>query len=327
MKTLALLVLLSVVPLTSIAHERPGDSEPRLLASGLQGTIGGTIGPDGAVYVPEATLGQITRIAPGTGKTTTFATGLPPALFPLSGAIDVAFIGNTAYALVTLVADDVGGDQIDGIYRMDDKDHFTVIADLGTFSRENPPATQFDLPNGLQFALEPIDGGFLVSDGHHNRILRVTLGGGITVLKQFENVVPTGLAESLGAVFVSEVGPVPHTPETGKVVAFGLRHPLATYHIASGVSMIVDVEFGGFGKLYALSQGEPEDGVQPADAAKPDTGKLLRVKADGTFAVLSDKIDRPSSLDLVGDTAFIVTLNGEVWRFDGVSRLGQHRRR
>ena len=43
-----------------------------LLADGLQGTVGATIGPDGALYVVEAVLGQVTRIDPSTGDATSF---------------------------------------------------------------------------------------------------------------------------------------------------------------------------------------------------------------------------------------------------------------
>ena len=48
--------------------------------------------------------------------------------------MDVAFIGKTAYALVTLVGPDVGGSDVVGIYRVDGPDSFTVIADIGAFS-------------------------------------------------------------------------------------------------------------------------------------------------------------------------------------------------
>ena len=52
----------------------------------------------------------------------------------IGGAIDVAFIGRTAYALVTLVSPDVGGSDVDGIYRVDGPDSFTVVADIGAFA-------------------------------------------------------------------------------------------------------------------------------------------------------------------------------------------------
>ena len=67
-----------------------------LLADGLQGSIGATIGPDGALYVAEGVLGQITRIDPSNGDATVFASGFPPGCMPLGGAMDVAFVGDHA---------------------------------------------------------------------------------------------------------------------------------------------------------------------------------------------------------------------------------------
>jgi hypothetical protein len=338
MKTSILILLLSAVTLTSAAHDRFAEkSEPTLLASGLMGTIGGAIGPDGALYVPEGALGTITRIDVSSGKTKTFASGLPPSLIGLGGAIDVAFIGRTAYALVTLVSDPLfgGAPGLDGIYRMDRNGSPTLVADLGTFSFDNPPALgsldspppaglfNYFLQNGLQYALQPIDGGFLVSDGHLNRILRVDLHGNVSVLKSFGDVVPTGLAASAGRVYLAELGPVPHTPETGKVVSFRPGHPASTENVASGVSMVIDVEFGPRGKLYALSQGD-FGGGDPGAPATPNTGRLLRVNDNGTFTILASELNQPTSLHFVGDTALIVTLTGEVWEIRSVSELGRH---
>jgi hypothetical protein len=97
--------------------------------------------------------------------------------------------------------------------------------------------------------------------------------------------------------------------------------------VASGFPAIVDVEFGPHGALYALSQGDSiAPDAAPATPAQPHSGKLLRVNKDGTFTVVVDKLDWPSSLNFVGDTAFIVTLNGEVWKIKDVPGLdhGHH---
>ena len=114
----------------------PQGHHATLLATGLEEAIGSTIGPDGALYVAQGTLGRIARVDPRTGKITTFASGLPKQLSKvgLGGAMDVAFIGKTAYVLVTLVSADVGGHNLDGIYRMDGPDQFTVVADIGAFN-------------------------------------------------------------------------------------------------------------------------------------------------------------------------------------------------
>jgi hypothetical protein len=181
------------------------------------------------------------------------------------------------------------------------------------------------LPDGLQFALQPIGAGFLVSDGHLNRILRVSKDGSeITVLKQFNDVVPTGLTKSGGTVYLAELGPIPETPDTGKVVSFGLldKNPLSPAHdVAAGISMIVGAAFGPHGRLYALSQGIAPAGIQPGEQASPNTGRLLRVNYDGTFTILADTLDRPTSLNFVCDTAYIVTLTGEVWKVRDVGEL------
>lgn len=288
-----------------------------LIASGLQGTIGGAIGPDGALYVPEGAVGRISRVDPVSGAVSVFADGLPTQLFPLGGVMDVAFVGHTAYALVTLVSPDVGGSSVDGVYRIDDAHHSTVIADVGAWSIANPPPTDYFVPSGLQYALEPVRGGFLVSDGHHNRILRVSMSGHIAAVATLDNVVPTGLAVRGRTVFVAETGPVPHLPETGKVVAIGLRSGRAR-DLASGYSVMVDTEFGPDQQLYALSQGDSPGDVEPATPALPDSGELLRVRPDGTLSVIADQLDRPTSVHFVDDAALIVTLDGEVWRIDDV---------
>ena len=172
-----------------------GDPTAHRLVAGLQGGSGSTIGPDRALYVTESAAGRITRVDPRTGATTTYAGGLP-ALIPevgFGGPVDIAFLGRTAYVLVTLVGPDVGGSDVVGIYRVDRPDRFTVVADIGAFSIANPPETDFFVPSGVQYALQAYRGGFLVTDGHHNRVLRVTRDGEITELRAFGNIVPTGL--------------------------------------------------------------------------------------------------------------------------------------
>jgi hypothetical protein len=291
------------------------------LVTGLQGAMGSAIGPDGALYVPEGAIGTISRVDPQTGEKTTFASGLPPALpaIGIGGAIDVAFIDNIAYVLVTLVNDPLfPTSDVDGIYRVEGPDSFTVVADIGAFNLANPPTIQFPyfIATGLQYALQTYRGGFLVADSHLNRVLRVTLDGEVSVLIAFDNIVPTGLAVRGNTVYMDEAGADPHLPQDGKVVSFGPRSTTAT-EVASGAPFLLDVEFGSANSLYALSHGTttPED---PSNAA-PNTGALVKVNGDGTFTVIMDSLDRPTSLEFIGNTAYFVTLTGEIWKIDGVS--------
>jgi sugar lactone lactonase YvrE len=300
------------------ASASPPDRGPKatLLVEGLEGGAGSSIGPDGALYVTEIAAGRISRVDPRTGVITPFASGLPkPGLpgYPFGGAVDVAFLGKTAYVLVAIVAP---GDVV-GIYRVDGPDRFTVVADIGAFAVQNPPNTPVFDPRGGQYALQTYRGGFLVTDGHHNRVLRVTLDGEVTEAIAFGNIVPTGLAVSRYLVYMAEAGPVPHRPEDGKVVAFGPQASTAT-EVASGAPLLVDIEFGPRGRLYALSQGDFPPDAPEGSPASPNTGALVEVNRDGSFTIIADGLDRPTSLEFIGNTAYVVTLTGEIWKIHGV---------
>ncbi len=322
-----------IVPLAASAAApagQPGDPELLATLPGGAGS-GSTIGPGGALYVPQPEAGEIWRIDPDSGEQTLYTSGLPRrfAGLPFGGVMDVAFIGSTAYALVSVVGSVFPDDlfachpRTVGIYRVDGPATSTVVADIGTFACDNPPSGfPFVVPTGVQFALETYRGGFLVTDGHHNRVLRVTLNGTITQLIGFgEDTVPTGLATSGNTIYLAEAGPVPHEPQNGKIVSFEPGSSTAT-DVASGARLAVDVELGRGRTLFALSQGLFPCGGDPACAGAPashDTGALVRANGAGGFTTIADELDQPSSLEIIGNTAYVVTLGGEVWTIDNIA--------
>ena len=307
-------------PSAASAAAPSGETTVSRLVTGLQGSIGSTVGPDGALYVTESAVGRITRVDPKTGTTRTFASGLPRTIpsVGLGGAMDVAFLGRTAYVLVTMVGPDLGGQDVVGIYRVDGPNRVTVVADIGQFALDNPPEPAFFIPTGVQYAMQPYRGGFLVSDGHHNRVYRVTLDGRVSELIAFGDIVPTGLAVRGRTIYLAQAGPVPHLPENGKVVKFGPGSTTAT-QVASGAPLVVDVEFGRGHRLYALSQGAFTPGNPEGSPANPNTGALVRVNRDGTMTPLAANLDRPTSLEFIRDTAYVVTLGGDIVKIDNVS--------
>ena len=311
-------LIASTTPLAAIGPLALAAPTATLLVTGLASGSGSTVGPDGALFVTEGATGMVSRVDPRTGEVTTFASGLPPFIVGIGGAMDIAFIGSTAYVLVTLVGPDVGGSDTVGIYRVDGPNSFTVIADIGAFSLANPPTTDFFVPTGVQYALAAYRGGFLVTDGHHNRVLRVTRDGQVSELIAFGNTVPTGLAISGNTIYMAQAGPVPHLPQDGKIVAFGPNSSSAT-QVASGARLLVDVEFGRGRTLYALSQGFFMPGNPEGSPAEPNTGALVEVNSDGTFTTLFEPLDRPTSLEVIGNTAYVVTIAGEIWKIDDVS--------
>lgn len=303
------------------AKNPPGEPNATLLVTGLEELQGSAVGPGGALFVTAPLTGSIWRIDPKTGARTLFATGLParnPDPFFLgAGVVDVAFIGGTAYALVTGVGEDLGENDIVGIYRVDGPNSSTIIADIGAWSMANPPTPEFFVPTGFQYSIETYRGGFLVTDGHHNRVLRVTRDGEITELIAFGNIVPTGLAVSGNTIYLAQAGPIPHVPETGKVVTFEPGSSAAT-EVASGIRLAVDVEFGRGRTLFALSQGF-WDGPFEGAPAEPNTGALVRINGDGTLTTVVGGLDRPTSVEIIKNTAYVVTITGEIWKIDNIS--------
>ena len=297
-------------------------STPDQLVIAMGVSFGSTTSPEGDLIVPEALTGIIYRIDPQTGDKTVLAEGLPPMIpeVGIGGVMDVAFMGSTAYALVTLVDDPnlFPTGQVNGIYRIDGPDSYQIIADIGAFNLANPPTGfAFDVATGVLYSIEAYRGGFLVNDGHLNRVLHISLDGEISIFRQFGNVVPTGLAVRGNDIFLSQAGPVPHLPQNGKIVSIN-KNSSATETIASGAPLVVDVEFGRGQTLFALSQGD-FSGDPEGSPALPNTGSLVRANSDGTFSVVADELDRPTSMEIIGNTAYIITIEGEVWTIDDIA--------
>ena len=259
--------------------------------------------------------GKVLRIDRRSGEVTTYARGLPKQNpdIGVGGPTDIIFRNGVGYALVTLVSSDVGGSDVDGIYRLGGPHHATPIADIGAFAIAHPPHTDFFIPSGVQYAMEKHGRGFLVTDGHHNRVYQVQLNGRIHVARAFGDIVPTGLENWHGNLFMSEAGPVPHRAWTGKVVRIG---PRAVKIRARGAPLLTDVEHGTSHGLYAVSQGDFPDGEPPGTPAAPDTGSLVRATQSGRFVTIVHPVDRPTALEIVGSKAYIVGLGGDVVEVD-----------
>jgi hypothetical protein len=319
----ALLAAASIA--TAVASARDASPTSHLLVAGLASASGSTVGPDGALYVNDPVNGTIVRVDPATGGTSTYADCLPKRFVPIfdfSGGMDVAFIGNTAYALVTVVSDPLlGGNAADGIYRIDGPHSCSLVANIGAWSATHQPTGRgfpFVLVTGVQYAMQPWRGGFLVTDGHHNRVLRVGLDGSISELKGFGDVVPTGLDTQGDTIYMAEAGPIEGTgPENGKVVAIDAQSGNVS-DVAGTGPLLVDVERGRGQTLFALAQGTHSN-TSAGSPADPNTGELLRVDGSGGFSVVVTGLDRPTSLEIIGNTAYVVSLTGQITEVDDIA--------
>ena len=228
-----------------------------LLVTGMESGSGSTIGPGGALYVTEGAAGQVLRVDPeDRGRLD---------VRQRSAEVDHRHRWGDGHRVHRQDRVRTGhprrqrrrrhDNDVDGIYRVDGPDSFTVVADIGEFSSQNPPDTDFSRPDR-----SPVRNGEATVAGSWSPMGTTTVccgshcDGEVTELITFDNIVPTGLEVSGNTVYMAEAGPVPHLPQDGKVVSFGTKSPTAT-EVASGARLLVDVEFGRGRGLFALCAG------------------------------------------------------------------------
>ena len=316
----AALVAVILTPTFVGAVPSSAEPSPSLLVSGLQGSFGSTVGPGGDLYVVEGVARRVSRVDPETGTVTTFASGLPaqviPAWVPPRTSSSSA---GPAYVLVQFIGPFLGGpDEVNGIYRVDGPHSFTVVADIGAFNVANPPDTDFESPIGVQTSFQAFQGGFLVTDGHLNRMLRVTLDGDISVVRAFDNIVPVGLETWGNRIYMAEAGPLPHLPADGKIVSFTPRSSAVTV-VAAGGPLLVDVERG---RGYHAVRPGPGDLATRHLRRKPGLAEH-RPAAPGQPRRHLHRHGRwpepTESMEIIKNTAYIVTLGGEIWTIEDLS--------
>ena len=288
------------------------------MVSGLQGSFGSTVAREAICTSPKALPVVCLASIPRPAASPTFADGLPAQVVPgVGAATDVEFLGGTAYVLVQFIGSFLGGpDEVNGIYRVDDPNSFTVVADIGAFNVANPPDTEFEAPIGVQTSFQAFRGGFLVTDGHLNRMLRVTLDGDISVVRAIRQH-RAGGARNLGKHDLHGRGRSASSPPRGRqdrVVHPGVadghgrrRRWAAPGRCGAGTWLTT---------LYGLAQGIWPPGTFAGNPALPNTGQLLRVNGDGTFTVIAGGLNQPSSFEIIKNAAYIVTLGGEIWKVE-----------
>jgi hypothetical protein len=73
--------------------------------------------------------------------------------------------------------------------------------------------------------------------------------------------------------------------------------------------------------LFGLAQGYWPHAADPANAglpAAPGTGSLVTVNEDREFEIVVDGLNQPTSLEIIGNDAYVVTLTGEVLKIANV---------
>ena len=298
-----------------------------VFASGFNNPRGLTFGPDGNLYVAEggiggtnSTAGQCTQVVPPVGPYTGSNNGarilkvnkagnitiaadkLPssetsPALGNLvSGVGDVAFIGNTLYAVLAGAGCSHGVSGIpNGIVKVHSNTTWHVIANLSEWQMShpvaNPEPADFE-PDGTWYGMEAVGGNLYAVEPNHGEIVKVNKDGKIDRVIDISasegHIVPTAITFYKGNFYV---GNLDIFPITGKSKVYKVTPAGTISVVEEGFSAILGIAFDKAGGMYVL-----ENTTGNANPT-PGTGDIVRIDPSGKRRTLVTGLNLPTALE------------------------------
>jgi hypothetical protein len=242
------------------------------------------------------------------GHRTTVVDGLPssetsPAVGSfVSGVADVKFFGAYLYAL------EAGAGCSHGLLGTHNSllrvnpvtGHTSEVANLSAFQMANPVANpepdDFE-PDGTWYSMVRFSGAIYAIEPNHGEVDRISPStGAISRLSDisatYGHIVPTSISKHGGSLYFGNLGHFPIVPGSSNIYKLDLTGHLSI--AASGLSTVLGTAWDRCGRLYAL-ESMTNAGI-PIPPIEGNSGKVVRINADGSQTTVVDGLDFPSAM-------------------------------
>ena len=348
----AAVVLAALFPLGAVPAQASGGGIT-VVATGLNNPRGLHFGPDGQLYVAEGGLGgtatntvgrcqqvpppvgpytssgnsaSISRVDPRTGAVTRVATHLPSSQTSLaiggdvSGVADVAFVGNTLYAMISGAGCSHGlAGTNNAIVRVNPDGSTTQVANLSQFLMTHPvanpepsvPPGDFE-PDGTWYGMTAKGNALYAIEPNHQEMDRIqTANGHISRVVDFSKTFvapadwrgPTAITRDGGSFYVGTLTPFPPVVP-GNAQVFKVNPGGHFTLFAGGLTTVLGLAVDSSDRLYVLEMSDA------AGFPTPGAGDIVRINTDGSRQTIASGLDLPTAMTIGPDGNLYVSDKG-----------------
>lgn len=184
-------------------------------------------------------------------------------------------------------------------------------------------------PDSNVYSAAEIGGELWIVDAGANAVVAYDDLDGFRVVAEFPNqtnpkgttpptsqAVPTRIVpDGDGGAFVVQLTGFPFVDAMANIFRISSDGEVTTF--ASGLKTLVDIEVAADGSLLVCSVGDfdPTQGIYA-----PGTGRVIRVRADGSFDTFIGGLFMPTAVEVVGDDVYVAQfVPGTVSRYPGLA--------